>query len=73
VVALGCRRSACPLDRARCCAGAPEGTTGLWLRGDVMGADVGEVAEVDGRDCNDRQPLAYRDQRSVGPARRRSP
>ena len=33
-----------------------------------MGADVGEVAEVDGRDRKDRQPLAHRDHRSVGPA-----
>ena len=67
VVALGCRPSACPRDQARCCVGVSSGTTGLWLRGDVMGADLGEVAEVDGRDRKDRQPPADRDHRSVGP------
>ena len=35
-----------------------------------MGADAGEVAEVDGRDRKDRQPLAHRDHRGVGPGRR---
>ena len=33
-----------------------------------MGADVGEVAEVDGGDRDDRQPFAYRDHGGVGAA-----
>ena len=34
----------------------------------VTGTDVGEVAEVDGGDCDNREPLAHRDHGSVGPA-----
>ena len=34
----------------------------------VARADVGEVAEVDGGDRGNREPLAHRDHRSVGPA-----
>ena len=71
VVALGCRPSVCPRDQARCCVGASVRRRVLrdcGSRGDVMGADVGEVAEVDGRDRKDRQPLAHRDHRSVGAA-----
>jgi hypothetical protein len=35
----------------------------------MTGADIGEIAEVDDGDRDDRQPLAHRDQGSVGPAR----
>jgi len=34
----------------------------------VAGTDVGEVAEVDGGDRGDRESLAHRDHRCVGPA-----
>ena len=33
----------------------------------MTGADIGEIAEVDGGDREDRQPLAHRDHRCVGP------
>jgi len=35
----------------------------------VTGTDMGEVAEVNGGDRDNRQPLAHRDHRSAGPAR----
>ncbi len=34
----------------------------------VTRTDVGKVAEVDGGDRGNREPLAHRDHRSVGPA-----
>jgi hypothetical protein len=42
----------------------------LWdcgQRRHVTGADIGEVAEVDGGDRGNRRPLAHRDHGSVGP------
>jgi hypothetical protein len=34
----------------------------------MTGTDIGEIAEVDGGDRDDREPLAHRDHRSIGAA-----
>jgi Chalcone and stilbene synthases, N-terminal domain len=48
----------------------PGGPKGLWPAPprDGAGADIGEIAEVDGGDRDNRQSLAHRDHRSVGAA-----
>jgi hypothetical protein len=52
----------------RRCPGRPRVLWDCGQRCHVAGTDVGEVAEVDGGDRGNREPLAYRDHRCVGPA-----